>query len=430
MLSPIGETNTWTDIEDDQNVTVEQVTITRGRRDEFERTPTGTCTILMNSRDEFIGGNFDAVQTRVRLWNPVLETWTVVFRGIVTDATYDYDPSQYVVRIELTCVDLLDYLAGFELDPSAQGYPGSKPDYVSAGDVYYIDQQVDERIAAALDDAQVPAAFREIFTGNVNVQETVYPPRTSALEVMQDAAEAEWPGVANIYVNKEGVVTFHGRRARFFPEVAEYDIDEWNIGDSVRLATNPLNTAQIRELSFRHDRAMVINSALATPEGIEDEDIPGQVVTDAGSITQHGLHSWSAENLLTAGHKLGTTDALEETLLFAQYYVSNYNNPQPRVTNIAVRSLRPTDGRGPYTWRVLTEIEISDIVHVYTSRRDLDPFSDDGWADALQDSFFVEGIRYEIRPLTPDYDDVRLSLDLSPLALYASNPFTDDEGPS
>lgn len=423
-LSPIGE-STFSDIDGDGVLTVESVSITRGRRDELERTPTGTCTILLNSRILFTSSMFDALQVQVRLWNPVLNTWTVIFRGTVKEASWDYDPSQRVARIEVVAVDLLDYLAGYELDPVLNGDSGLKPGSVSEGDVYYIANQVDERITAALDDAEVPAASRDIFTGNVNVQRGVYPPRTSVLEVMQDAAEAEWPGVANIYVSKAGVVTFHGRRARFFPDVAEYDIDEWTIGDHVEMAADPTGTAQIRGLSYIRDQSMVINSALATPEGIDDEDIQFQFVTDSGSIVTHGLHSWSAENLLTAGHKLGTTDALEETRLFAQYYVDNYAAPRERVTNLVVKSLRPTDPRAAYTWRVLTEIEISDIIHVMTSYQD-----EFGAQPALQADYFVEGIRYEIRPLTPDYDDVTMTLDLSPAEYYTTNPFEDDEAPS
>lgn len=37
-----------------------------------------------------------------------------------------------------------------------------------------------------------PAALTDIFTGNVSVQSTVYPPRQTLLAVIQDAADAEF----------------------------------------------------------------------------------------------------------------------------------------------------------------------------------------------------------------------------------------------
>ena len=316
---------------------MESVAITRGRRDEFERTPTGTATVTLNARLDVAAELLDSRQIRVRLWNPVLETWTVVFRGTVTQAAWDIDPSEVVARLELSCVDILDYLAGYELAPGTAGHPASTP-AGSEGDIYYEPASVDDRIMAALGDAGVPAGLYEVFSGNVALIETLYPPRTTALEIVMDAAEAEWPSVANVYVSTAGVVTFHGRRARFFPDVAEYDIDEWNVGDGAVVAAAPTTTAQIRGLSYVRDRGMIINAALATPQGIEDDDIEGQIVADTGSITAYGLHSWSAENLLTAGHITAGTFTLEtaktETLKFAQYIVDNYKTPLDRITNI------------------------------------------------------------------------------------------------
>lgn len=416
---PIHETVAFTDIEDD-GFTVESISITRGRRDEFERTPTGTCTIQMNTQAETDMFFLVGLHIRVRLWNPVLETWTVVFRGNIVNVAWDVDPSQMVTRVELSCADLFDYLANYEL---AVGTAGFTPPAESEGNIFYEDAQVDDRIRAALGDAGVPSSMTEIFSGNVNVQETVYPPRTSALEVLQDAAEGEWPGVANIYVSKTGIVTFHGRRARFFPDVAEYNINEWNVGDGAEILVNPTDTAQIRSLSYVQDKSLIINAACATPQNIADADIPGQLITDTASIEQYGVHSWSAENLVTAGHKLGFTDAEQECQLFGQYYVDNYAVPRTRVTNIAIRSLRPTDHRAPYTWRVLTEPEISDILHVTTTQ----PGGGSASTGGVVGDFFIEGIRYDVKPLNEAYDDVTVSFDLSPKAYYDDNPFDSDE---
>jgi len=40
--------------------------------------------------------------------------------------------------------------------------------------------------------------------------------------------------------------------------------------------------------------------------------------------------------------------------------------------------------------------------------------------------YFVEGIHEDVRPLTPDYDDVTLRLDLSPRSYFDTNPWADD----
>ena len=91
------------------------------------------------------------------------------------------------------------------------------------------------RINQALADANWPSGLTSIFTGNVNLHETVYSPGESILTVIHDAADAEFPGVANFYVDRYGVVCFHGRLARFNPSsvassATHWDFHVWNLG--------------------------------------------------------------------------------------------------------------------------------------------------------------------------------------------------------
>jgi hypothetical protein len=44
--------------------------------------------------------------------------------------------------------------------------------------------------------------------------------------------------------------------------------------------------------------------------------------------------------------------------------------------------------------------------------------------------WFVEGIHEQVRPLTPDYDDVTMTFDLSPAALFEENPWADVDTPA
>ena len=107
-----------------------------------------------------------------------------------------------------------------------------------AGNVFYEDDPVTGpqiRINQALADANWPSGLSSVFTGNVNLNETVYSPGESILAVIHDAADAEFPGVANFYVDRYGVVCFHGRNARFNPsstasDATHWDFHVWDVG--------------------------------------------------------------------------------------------------------------------------------------------------------------------------------------------------------
>jgi hypothetical protein len=173
--------------------------------------------------------------------------------------------------------------------------------------------------------------------------------------------------------------------------------------------------AQLREFGFTRGVSKIINSALATPDGIADEDVPGQVVLDMTSIGRYGTRSWSAQSLLTKEGLLDSSSALVETKRFAQYYVDNYAQPRNRVEGIAFRSIRPDAPGGHITWQLLTEIDISDQLDI--------TISSPGGGGFTTEPYYVEGIHETVQPLNPDYDDITLTLDLSPKAYFDTNPF-------
>jgi len=256
--------------------------------------------------------------------------------------------------------------------------------------------------------------LREVFTGNVALKRTVYAPRSTVLQVIQDVADAEFPDVANVLIGKDGTFIFHGRFARFNPSDPDYDINTWGVGDQTAVDTDPANIVLVSPpLEASLDDSTLYTAAVATPQDVADADIAGQYVTDATTIAAYGLRTWSAENLLTDGGDGPTTD-LQETRLFATYVVDNYKTPMLRVGQLTIRPRDPNDVRAPATWALMCGVDITDITHLTTTHTGGGGFDTD---------FYVEGVHYEVRPMNTLIPDVTLTLDVSPRARYDVNPF-------
>jgi hypothetical protein len=405
--------------------------VDRGRSYELDKTATGTATVLINdveglydptnASSPYFGQIRPLKQMALALQNPITLAWRTVFRGFIEEYAYQLDPSQTVMRLEIKLVDALDILAAAQMMPKAGG--GGLAlwgDGLLASDpgVVHFDADPtgpDDRINQILDQAGWPSDMREIFSGNVKLKETNYSPNTEALAAIQDAADAEFPGVSNVYVSKTGVVTFHGRLARFNPTEPTYGIDLWKCGDGAAVVASPSDTAQIRDLQFGIDKNKIVNVASATPMGILEADIAGQNVEDAASKDEFGPRAWSAENLLTdGGLSSGTTD-LEETKLFAEYYVQNMAEPATRVSTVTFRSVPPDMVGAAALWNLICNVEIGDQLEITTTHP--------GGGGFNADTYFIEGIHYDVQPLNPSYHDVTLTLDLSPAAYWSTNPF-------
>lgn len=410
---------TWTRLDNlGGGLRVVQVEINRGRQSEFERTDTGTMTVTFHDR-------FGDVDPTVVDWisrpiafavrDPVTDQWHPRFRGSVDDHRYVLDPSVVKGTVEIEAVDALDYFANFELAP---GLAGDPPPPQSEGYVFYEDTAVTGpqiRINQALADAGWPSGLASVFTGNVNLLETVYSPGESILAVMQDAADAEFPGVANLFVDKYGVLCFHGRRARFDPvnvaaTATHWDFHQWTAGGAGIQLRPPFACTRSRRL--------IRNAAMCYPQNIAQAERVNQVATDPASIATHGVRSWSAENLIT---KDGITSGLsgpEECLTFADYIIDNYANPATRIDQITFLALRPDDIRAPDLWEFVTQVDISDQITITRSHPGGGGFS--------AETYFVEGISETWRPLVKDLDTgypfVEMTLDLSPATYWTFEP--------
>jgi hypothetical protein len=417
---------TWTRIDTLTNVAVNSWSIRRGRPTERDETGVGTATISgidlngvldpTNTGGTYYGKLDPMKQAAVCLQNPVTSSWSTLFRGYVADLNFELDMTERYCSFDLDLVDALDILSDAEIIPDTAG--NTVPSE-STGDVYYDGQQVDDRIFAALADAALsvgvtewPSALMEIFSGNVAVQGTVYSSQTPILQVIQDAVNAEFPGgVANFYVSKSGVVTFHGRLARFDPTNPDYNITTWKAGDTAAFVADSA-TAVISGLKFTRGNTNLLNAAIASPNGIKDGDIAGQFAKDATSIGKYGGRSISFEGLITEeGDETGTPDALVETKKYAQYYVDNYKDPRTRVSQIVFRPQATSGARGTAVWALICGVELTDVVTLTTTHHGGGGFSED---------FFVEGITYDCDTEGgAAFRNVTLTLDVSPTTYYS-----------
>jgi hypothetical protein len=417
----------WTRI--DELVRVSRWEIRRGRQSELDKTGTAEATIFVNDVDGYLDpanagspwyGKLDGRQVSLSRWNPFTSSWSPRFRGYIEEYGYDLHPSQVKTEVAIRCVGFMDYLAGAEMAP---GQAGSPPPAGSEGNIFYEDAEVDDRLYEIIGNSGFPPELTVIFSGNVVVQESIYDPGYSFLAALQDAADAEFPGVANLYEDRFGRIVFHGRHARFDPDTVAadagsdaWDFRRWSAGDAAGLVIDP-TAAQVRPpVNYDRSLKLVINAALATPLGIAEEDIEAQLSTDAPSIADFGIRSWSAPDLRILEHKTNGNTGLQETKLMADYYVQNYKEPRTRPRAITFKPLLPSDPRAEATWALMCGIDISDIVYLYIT-------SPGG--GGIDGEFYVEGITESARIGRPDFEFGEVTIDVSPTAYYETDVFDD-----
>lgn len=421
-LDPYPE---WTALDDVDNL-VTGYTINRGRTDTLDRTGTGTAGATFTDSQGILdptntsgpyynAGKFlDGKQAAIALQNPCTGEWSTLFRGIFDDPgeqevyfsrlDEDDDPTG-VCFGNMSMVDGLDYLANVVLNA---GDSQATPPH--AGDVVYIEDTVlvtaAFRIGDVLEKKSWPVELTRLNSGNVRLQQKVYATGTPALNVIDDACDAEFPGIANRYIDKEGVFRFVGRLQRFDALTnPDFGVQQWKVGDGATVNNN-LSYAQMRSLAFGRPRDAIINSAQFTPQGIADSGIDDCLVTDPTSIGLYGERSKAGiENLLVLHDNLTGNNAKDTCIDYGSYWVAARKDPKTRISSITIRSLHPDDPRAPAVWRLLCGIDISDIVILKCAT------PRGGFDDAMH---FVEGLSYQIGPARPEYDNVTLTLMLTP----------------
>ena len=218
-----------------------------------------------------------------------------------------------------------------------------------------------------------------MFTGNVRVGPKAYGPGTSALDAIWDAVDAEFPGVGNCCMSKDGLFTLPRPPGPVPP-------GRGRVRDpaSAPSATPPLtsldeDTVPISELEWTNGHDNLFNAATATPQGVgtgiewrpldpELDDIRRPV--RQGRRLDHRRTGCARSRSTTcrpwSGSRPATTASME-TKLFATYYVDNYQQPEPRISRMVFKSRRPGNTNGPALWNHLCKVEISDLLTVQTS---------------------------------------------------------------
>jgi len=416
---------------------VAQWEIRRGRQDELEKTSTGEATILVHDIEGFYDpsnvsspyfGQLDGAPASLNLHNPITNTWHTRFRGTVDEYSYDLNPAQVDNQVTIHCVDAFDYLATAEMAPGIHGFL-PLPATVDDGNIFWEDAEVNLRIHGLLDDAGWPLDMRHIFTGNVVVSESVYDPGYSFLAAIQDAADAEFPGVANVYMDADGNVVFHGRHARFDPDTVAagagtaWNFTRWKVGDGDAI-TGDSAYAQLRP-PLHSDRSlkMVFNAALIYPlrtaetDAVYEANIAAQPITDATSISQYGVRSYTAPDIRVLQHKTNGDTGWQQAHKMEDYYVQNYKDPRTRPRQITVKAINPEDPRATATWAFLCGVEISDVIRLTVSHPG---------GGGIDEDFYVEGITTICRPANPAYPYVEVTCDVSPTAYYNEDTFPGD----
>lgn len=429
--NPLAESPSWERFDELSNCRCAGWDITVGRSSVFEKTDVGTATVRFNDRagvldvDSLVGC---AIQLQIR--NPVTDMWEPSFRGVIDEPEFTVSPTAFteLANVQLNCVDLFAYLARVELVPGQHGHPPDSEEQTK-GSVYYAAASVDDRIIALLTDAQLPSGMRIIFTGNVYLWDTFYDAGESILNAIRDAADAEIPGIANCYVNREGKFIFHGRYARFFPEEVvaangNWDFTRWRGGDGAAVEADSTR-AQVRSFGFSRPSSLIYNAAIAWPREIEKpigSDIPvvfpeklkgDQVETDDPSILAYGYRAMPPMgDLIIWRHANNGTTGAEQCQLYAEFFVLNYRTPQRSIRDATFKAMWPEDSRAEATWDLLTRIDISDALNLTISAGGVE-----------NEEFFVEGLHKSVRVLNPEFDMVEVTPNLTPASRYAENVF-------
>jgi hypothetical protein len=390
-----------------------------GRQTELDTTDTGNATIYFHDQDGTLDNN-DLVgcQIMLQLYDPYLAVWEPRWRGHIDDINYDLEhtPDIPAANVSLSAVGIFDYLGGVKMLP---GIFGDVLPAGMTGVVFYEDERVDDRLFALLADANLDPNMIVVFTGNVDVNETLYDPDDVILQGCRDAADAEFPGVANFYEDRFGRAAFHGRFARFDPEGTALGAN-WEFQRFYAATYDDITTGvvEVKDFSYNRPRARIINSYVAWPRADEDgvefdrSLIPSLIKTDSASITTFGYRGDEAGDLIIKRNFNNNNTGAEECALFGEFYVSNYSEIRKAIQSVLFQSSPPVDARAQQTWQLMTQCDISDIIHLTIAE-----------AELVNEPFFVDGINIECRPLNPTYDLVNFTPNLTPASYYGTDVF-------
>jgi len=261
------------------------------------------------------------------------------------------------------------------------------------------------------------------FTGNIICSESVYSSGDSALQAIQEPCDAEFPTVANYYIDQRGILQIHGRYARFDPEgvsasASNWTFREWKVGDNAAAAADQGagGTAKMQPpYQPKLGRSYIRNAALCYPQGTDSSDLADYIATSEPSRAAHGTRTWTAPNLQIAEETTIGLTAKAYCQLLANYIVDNYHAPFPRIEQLTIGTEHPGEKFGEATWEMLCEAQISD--------RALVTMGHPGGGGFEDEPYFIEGRAIDLRPGPPAHPMIKATFDLTPGRFYETNPF-------
>lgn len=408
---------------------VAEILIRDGKQTETDKTGTGTCTVTFRDQRGYLDptsphflGSVLSAPLAIGIRNPVTDEWFPLWRGHIDDVGMIPVRSRVKFDTALQAVDAIDYWANFELIPGLAGFVNAGLN--AQGYVFYEDAGFDERCFAVAGDINWPTELSSFFTGNIVCSESTYSSGDKALQVIQEACEAEFAtGASLYYVDQRGILQIHGRYARFDPEgvsasASNWTFREWKVGDNEAAVADPGagGTAKLRPPYEPHlSREFIRNAALCYPQNTDMSDLEDYIATDESSRTTHGTRTWTAPNLQIAEETTIGLTAKQYCQTIANYVVDNYASPFPRISQLTIGSEHPGGTFGPATWEMLCEASISDRVLVTMGHPGGGGFADE--------PYFIEGRTIRLRPGPPEHPIVTATFDLTPGVFYATNPF-------
>lgn len=446
---PLDEPPTWTRIDNIAGLLVESISINRGRPDERNKVSpsqvsikgTDTAGVLdpTNSSSPLAAGLGPIKQMAVSLYRPDLAEWHWLVRGHNANINLEMDVSNRWSKFEITFTCALDIINDAEIIPDDAGtaVPGE-----SQGDCFYTGQHVDDRLLAVLADASTafagqtwPASLIQLASGNVFVQGRAYSARTSMLQVVDEACDAEYPFASNRYMTRDGAFRFSGRFYRFTPEtfLVATDADrhdgarlvQWNVGDATAVSGDA-TIVNVNGIIVNEGKDNLINAALVTPFGIPNNvlanNTDGNFVSDPTSIADYGVRTsgMSFENLII-GDADDDNTYIQEAASFSDAIVNNYKDPVPYIQEFTLKNPSPGDSDTQKTavWDFLTGVELSDMVHAETHHPGGGGFN---VSTGVEQYHFIENLNYEIGALQGDEWMVTLKVGMSSRHHYRYMP--------
>jgi hypothetical protein len=390
----------------------------RGRPDEFTPVETGEASIRLQNRT----GAFDPTNTggpfygdllplrpsKISFANPITGGAAVdVFTGYLEDLAFSRQGPRGAMAVA-SLVDGFELFANADVNTSASGRV-----FGSA----FAAQHVDDRIKAAAADAGWPAARTRVATGNVNVRGAVYEAGSKELQVLQDAAAAEFPGVAMLFMDKSGFLAFSGRGIRFDPTSYPDWVTRWRVGDAASCALDPTLLPIAKDaLEWSFGKEQLYNDVVCAPDGVSSTAINSNHVIDATSIGRYGHRSLEFLGLQILNGTTSGKTGLAECLDYSHYYVNNYKVPRDRITSIEFHG-QMDNGETPLMgalWNFILHVEVNHIVEVHT----INPGG--GGINAVD--YYVEQISNDVARLNETVPNWTMRLGLSPRARFASYP--------